>query len=98
MGLFQVGVFLVGVFLGGSCPGGTYPGWEFSLLEVFRVGIIRVAVFRVAVFMLPHFETWWWNKDVDVTVCRRSYLGFGKRVGMRKIGRNILRQQKMLRE
>ena len=93
MGIFQVGVFLVGVFLGGSCPSGTYPGWEFSLLEVFRVGIIRVAV-----FMLPHFETWWWNKDVDVTVCRRSYLGFGKRVGMRKIGRNILRQQKMLRE
>ena len=77
----------MGIFFGGSFPGGNCP-----------VGIIRVAIFRVGVFMLPHFETWWWNKDVDVTVCRRSYLGFGKRVGMRKIGRNILRQQKMLRE
>ena len=27
-----------------------------------------------------------------------SYLGFGDRVGMRKIGRNIVRQKKMLRE
>ena len=34
-----------------------------------------------------HFETWWWNKDVGVE--RESYL-----VGMRKIGRNIVRQKK----
>ena len=27
---------------------------------------------------------------------RESYLGFGNRVGMRKIGRNIVRQIKML--
>ena len=27
---------------------------------------------------LRHFETWWWNKDVDVAVCRKSYVGFGK--------------------
>ena len=29
-----------------------------------------------------HFETWWWNKDVDVAVCRKreSTLGFGNRV------------------
>ena len=29
---------------------------------------------------------------------RESYLRFGNRVGMRKIGRNIVRQKKMLRE
>ena len=29
---------------------------------------------------------------------RESYLGFGNRVRMRKIGRNIVRQKKMLRE
>ena len=33
------------------------------------------------------------NKDVDVTECRKSYLGFG----MKKKGRNIVRQKKMLR-
>ena len=21
-----------------------------------------------------HFETWWWNKDVDVAVCRKKEL------------------------
>ena len=49
-----------------------------------------------------HFEMWWENKDVDVAVCRKrereSYLGFGNRVRMRKIGRNIVRQKKILRE
>ena len=29
---------------------------------------------------------------------RGGYLGFGNRVGMTKIGRNIVRQNKMLRE
>ena len=29
---------------------------------------------------------------------RESYLGFGNRVGMKKIGRNIVRQKKMLKE
>ena len=39
-----------------------------------------------------HFETWWWNKDVHVAVCRKieSYLRFG----MRKIGRYIVSQKK----
>ena len=42
-----------------------------------------------------HFETWWWNKDVDVAMPREreSYLVFGNRVGMRKIKRNIARQK-----
>ena len=36
-----------------------------------------------------------------VAVCRkreRDYLGFGNRVRMKKIGRNIVRQKKMLKE
>ena len=37
-----------------------------------------------------------------VAVCRKrereSYLGFGNRVGMKKIRRNIVRQKKMLKE
>ena len=35
-----------------------------------------------------------------VAVCRKreSYLGFGNRVGMKKIGRNIVRQKNMLKE
>ena len=45
-----------------------------------------------------HFETWCLNKGVDVAVCRKSYLEYGNRVRMRKIGRNIARQKKMLRE
>ena len=40
-----------------------------------------------------HFEMWWWIKYVDVAVCRKSYLGFGNRVRMRKIGRNIMWQK-----
>ena len=48
---------------------------------------------------LEHLETWWWNKDVDVAVCRkRSYLEFVNRVGMRKIGRKYCEVKKMLRE
>ena len=38
-------------------------------------------------------EMWMW-----LCVERESYLGFGNRVGMWKIGRNIVRQKKMLRE
>ena len=46
-----------------------------------------------------HFETWLCNKGVDVVVLEReSYLGFGNRVGMRKIGRNIVRQKKLRSE
>ena len=46
-----------------------------------------------------HFETWWWNKDVDVAVHRkRELFRIWKGVGMRKIGKNISRQKKMLRE
>ena len=47
-----------------------------------------------------HFETWWWNKNVDVAVCRKreSYLEFGIRVRMRKIRRNIVRQKNMRRK
>ena len=41
-----------------------------------------------------HFETWWWNKDVNVAVWKESYLGFGNRVGMRNIGRSIVRQKR----
>ena len=37
-----------------------------------------------------YFETWWCNKDVDVAVCRKTYLEFGNRVRMRKIGRIIV--------
>ena len=45
-----------------------------------------------------HSETSWWNKDVDVAVCgKRVILGFRNRVGMRKIRRNIVRQEKILR-
>ena len=44
------------------------------------------------------FETWWWNKDEDVVLCRKhKFLRFGSGVGMRKIGRNIVRQKNMLR-
>ena len=39
-----------------------------------------------------HSKTWWWNKDVDVAVVER-----GSYLGMRKIGRNVARQKKMLR-
>ena len=39
-----------------------------------------------------HFETWWWNKDVDVAVCRKRELcKIWKQVRMRKIGRTIVR-------
>ena len=34
-----------------------------------------------------HSEAWLWNKDVDVAVCRESYLEFGSRARMRKIGK-----------
>ena len=37
-------------------------------------------------------KMWMW-----LCVERESYLGFGNRVGMRKIGRNVLRQKKMLK-
>ena len=42
-----------------------------------------------------NFEIKIWMK---LFVERESYLGFGSRAVMRKIGRNILRQKKMLRE
>ena len=36
---------------------------------------------------------------MDVAVCKRErYLVFGKKVEMRKIGRNIVRQRTMLKE
>ena len=35
---------------------------------------------------------------MQLCVESENYLQFGKRVGMRKIGRNIVRQKKMLRE
>ena len=38
-------------------------------------------------------KMWMW-----LCVERESYLGFGNRVGMRKLGRNIVKQKKMLRE
>ena len=38
-------------------------------------------------------KVWMWLR-----LERESYLGFGKRVRMRKIGKNIVRQKKMLRE
>ena len=45
-----------------------------------------------------YFETWWWNKDVDVAVCRkRELFRIWKQSRNRKIGRNIVRQKKMLR-
>ena len=34
-----------------------------------------------------HFETWWLNKDLNLAVCRKK-----------ELGRNIVRQKKMLRE
>ena len=37
-------------------------------------------------------KMWMW-----LCLDRTSYLGFGNRVGMRKIGKNIVRQKKMLR-
>ena len=46
-----------------------------------------------------HFETWWWNKNVMwLCVERESYFRFGNRIRMRKIGRNIMRQKKILRK
>ena len=46
-----------------------------------------------------HFETWWLNKDVDMAVCRkRELFRVWKQIRMRKIGRNIVRQEKLLRE
>ena len=46
-----------------------------------------------------HFETWFGIK-MWMWLCaeRETYLGFGNRAGMKKIGRNIARQKKMLRE
>ena len=38
-------------------------------------------------------KIWMW-----LCIERESYSGFGKRVGIRKIGRNLVRQRKMLRE
>ena len=36
-----------------------------------------------------HFQTWWWNKDMWMWLCveRESYLEFGSRARMRKIGK-----------
>ena len=43
-----------------------------------------------------YFETWWWNKDVDVALCRKKELfRILKRVRERKIGRNIVKQKMM---
>ena len=38
------------------------------------------------------------NADVDVAVYRKSYFGFENTVRMREIGRNTVRQKKMLRD
>ena len=46
-----------------------------------------------------HFETWWLNKDVDVAGCRkRELFRVWKQIRMNKIGRNIVKQQKLLRQ
>ena len=48
---------------------------------------------------LIHFEAWGWNKYADVTVCRkRELFRIWKQSRNEKIGRNIVRQKKMLGE
>ena len=37
-------------------------------------------------------------KDMDIAVCRKSEVGFGNRVGIMKIGRNIVSQKRLLRK
>ena len=46
-----------------------------------------------------HFDTWWWNQDKDVAVCRKRELyRIWKQSRNEEDGRNIVRQKKMLRE
>ena len=37
-------------------------------------------------------------KDMDMAVCRKSEVGFGNRVRIMKIGRNIVSQKRLLRK
>ena len=61
------------------------------MLQVKSVGMLKA---NPGILKLDgRIKMWMW-----LCVERESYLGFGNRVGMRKIGRNIVRQKKMLRE
>ena len=53
-----------------------------------------VVILKANPSILKHgggIKMWMW-----LCVERQSYLGFGDRVGMKKIGTNIMRQKKML--
>ena len=46
-----------------------------------------------------HFETWWWNKDVDVAVCRkRELFRIWKQSQNEKDRKKYCEPKKMLRE
>ena len=46
-----------------------------------------------------HFETWWWNKDVDVAVCRkREYFRIWKQSLNEEDRKKYYEAKKMLRE